>query len=322
MKKHYLLGLILILFVCACSKNLSEVAAGGSSNPTTKPPVHDTTRTQATDTVKKDTIKTQPPAPVVPFPETVATAPPAPSCPISPIYGDTIIYPQPTGGADYIVNPVNNPGSGKYFSWPVGMVLDANTGAINVTKSETGLKYAIGFVRSGTTDTCLSTLVIGGASYMDSVYVIASGATAAVPYFEADPYLLTTCATGNGCSFDVNGTAASSKVIVNKSTGVIDVQKTLNGSLLSLGGAFGLLPQNGSSVTTTIYYKLTDASNNALQHIDVQLVYFNTKADIGNSSPGLLSGITNAVNNLLAGHLISTTANPRPPLIVIVRRLN
>ena len=327
MKKHYLLGLILILFVCACSKNLSEATGGQPITPNS--PVHDTTRTTPADTTTKakvdttrfDTAKTAPP--VVPFPVTIASAPPAPSCPISPIYGDTIIYPQPTGGGDYIVTPLNNPGPGKYFSWPVGMVLNASTGAINVTKSETGLKYALGFVRSGTNDTCLSTLVIGGASYMDSVYVIASGATAAIPYFEADPYLLSTCATGNGCSFDVNNTAASSKVIVDKSTGVIDVQKTLNGSsLLSLGGAFGLLPQNGSSVTTTIYYKLTDASNNALQHIDVQLVYFNTKADIGNSSPGLLSGITNAVNNLLAGHLISTTANPRPPLIVIVRRLN
>jgi hypothetical protein len=319
MKKHYLLGLILILFVGACSKNVSE-ETGGQPKPPNKPPVHDTIRTTPADTTKTDSTRfASPTPPAVPFPQTVAAAPPPPSCPVLPIYGDTIIYPQPTAGTDYIVNPVNNPGPGKYFSWPVGMVLDANTGAIDVTKSETGLKYAIGFVRSGTTDTCLSTLVIGGASYMDSVYVIANGATTALPYFEADPYLLTTCATGNGCSFDVNGTAANSKVVVNTTTGVIDVQKTLNGGLL--GGAFGLIPQNGASVTTAIYYKLTDASNNALQHIDVQLVYFNTKADMQNSNPGLVSGILNAVNNLLAGHLISTTANPRPPLIVIVRRL-
>jgi len=326
MKKHYLLGLILILFVCACSKNLSEAAAGSPRTPN-KPPVHDTTRTTPADTTKPkidttrfDTAKAA--TPVAPFPVTVAAAPPAPSCPISLIYGDTIIYPQPTSGGDYIVTPLNNPGPGKYFSWPVGMVLDPNTGAINVTKSETGLKYALGFVRNGTTDTCLSTLVIGGASYMDSIYVIANGATTALPYFEADPYLLTTCATGNGCSFDVTGTAANSGVVVNSATGVIDVQKTLNGGLLGLGSAFGLIPQNGASVTTTIYYKLTDASNNALQHIDVQLVYYNTKADMQNSNPGLVSGILNAVNNLLSGHLISNSANPRPPLIVIVRRLN
>ncbi|HEY6901794.1 MAG TPA: hypothetical protein VI233_14160 [Puia sp.] len=273
------------------------------------------------DTTKKDSIAipkdttTKPP-----FPDKVATQPPPPSCPLSPIYGDTIIFPQPTnGGSDYIVRPVNNPGPGRYFSWPQGMTIDVNTGAINVTKSETGLKYMIGFVRNGSTDTCLSTLVIGGASYMDSVYVLASGSNTAVPYFDADPFLLSKCADGNSCSFDVNGTAAAKKIIVNPATGVIDLQKTLNGTLLGLGGAFGLIPVNGNSVTTTIYYKLNDQSNDALQHIDVQVVYFETKDAV---SGGLLGGIINKLDNLLAGHLISTKANPRPPLIVIVRRLH
>ena len=260
------------------------------------------------------------PAPSVPFPEIVAAEPPAPSCPLAPIYGGSIIYPQPANGADYVINPVNSPGQGKYFSWPQGMVIDMNTGAIDVTKSETGLKYAIGFVRNGSTDTCLSTLIIGGASYYDSIYVLNSGANTAVPYFDGDPYFLNKCAASpNACSFDVNGTAASKKIIVNPSTGVIDLQKTLNGSLLGLGGTFGLIPTNGQSVTATIYYQLNDASNNALQHIDVQMVYFDSK---DNMNAGLLSGIVNAVDNLLAGHLISTTINPRPPLIVIVRRLH
>jgi len=198
------------------------------------------------------------------------------------------------------------------------MVIDPNTGAINLTKSETGLKYAIGFVRDGSTDTCLSTLVVGGAAYMDSIYVIADGQTAALPYYDANPILASVCA-GGGCTFDVTGKAASQKVIVNKTTGIIDLEKTLNGSGLSgvLGGAFGLLPVNGSTVTTTIYYKLNDASNNALQHIDVQLQYYDTRSAIG---AGLLGNVLNKLNNLLSGNMISNYANPRPPLIMIVRR--
>lgn len=321
MKKRLLVGLTLVFIVCACRKNVStEIASpprppGQSPNDTTrKVNPADTTKADTTKhAVPVDTSKVQPP-----YPQTAAAAPPAPGCPIAPIYGDTIIFTQPTNGTDYIFNPVNNPGPGKYFSWPKGMVLDVNTGAIDLTKSETGLKYAIGFVRTGSTDTCLSTLVVGGVDYMDSIYVLANGATTALPYFDANPYLPSICA-GNACTFDVNGTAANSKVIVNTTTGVIDLQQTLNGGLL--GGAFGLIPQNGASVTTPIYYKLNDPSNNALQHISVQLVYYNTKADVTNSNPGLVSGILNAVNNLLAGHLISNTANPRPPLIVIVRRL-
>jgi hypothetical protein len=277
-----------------------------------QPPPHDSTRTST----PKPADST-----VVPFPQTTAAAPPPPSCPLSPLYGDSIIYVEPTNGTDYIVFPVNAPGPGKYFSWPAGMTIDSLTGAINLSKSETGLKYMIGYVKNGTTDTCLSTLIVGGASYADSVYVLANGATTAVPYFEADPYLTNTCASGNGCAFDINNTAANMKVIVNKQTGVIDLQKTLNGSLLGLGGAFGLLPTNGSSVTAPIYYKINDPSNLAVQHIDVQLVYYDTKAALQSGNPGLLSGVVNKLNNLLAGHLISYRANPRPPLIVIVRRM-
>ena len=48
-------------------------------------------------------------------------------------------------------------------------------------------------------------------------------------------------------------------VVVEPKPGMIDLQKTLNGSGgLSglLGGAFGLLPVNGQTITTDIYYKI------------------------------------------------------------------
>jgi hypothetical protein len=231
-----------------------------------------------------------------------------------PIYGDTIVFPQPSG-ADYIIHPVNNPGAGKYFAWPVGMILDQNTGAINLTQSQTGMRYIMGFVPAGTNDTCLSQLIIGGAAYYDSVYVFENGVTTAAPYFEANPYLPSVCANG-GCTFDVTGSAAAQKVIVDKNTGVIDLQKTLNGTLLGLGGAFGLIPVNGQTITTTITYKINYGSNNALQQIQVQLEYYDKKSLIGGA---LLGGIVNALDNVLAGHVISTTTNPRPPLVIMTR---
>jgi hypothetical protein len=48
---------------------------------------------------------------------------------------------------DYIITPVNSPGTGKYLAWPIGMKIDSTTGAINVSKSESGLRYMIGFVK-------------------------------------------------------------------------------------------------------------------------------------------------------------------------------
>lgn len=65
-------------------------------------------------------------------------------CPDGPKYKDSVIYIESKSG-NYIVRPINNPGAGKYYSWPQGMVLDSVTGSINVTKSETGLRYKIGF---------------------------------------------------------------------------------------------------------------------------------------------------------------------------------
>lgn len=332
MKATPLIAFILVITVYSCEKVVTDPnlrpltdAPNGPGRDSTH--VVDTVKPAppVKDTAKQDTVT----VPTPPFPQHTVdsnintnggsiNSAPSSSCPLSPIYGDTIIFTQPTSGPDYIFNPVNNPGPGKYFAWPVGMVLNQNTGAIDLTASQTGMKYAIGFVKAGTTDTCMSTLIVGGASYYDSVYVIADNDTAATPYFEANPYLPNICANG-GCTFDVNGAAAAKKVIVDKTTGVINLGQTLQPSGLAglLGGAFGLLPQSGSSITVPIYYKLNDASNEAMESISVQIEYFDSESQI---SSGVLGGVLNSLNSLLSGNLISTSANPRPPLIIIVRR--
>jgi hypothetical protein len=310
-----LLGLAFLLILSACRKTDTtdpETILG----PLRAAPAHDSIYQPPVVLIDTQSIgsPTQPPAPL---PQQAA---PQNTCPVLPIYGDTIVYPQPTSGSDYIINPVNNPGPGKYLSWPVGMVLDSTTGAIDLTASETGLKYIMGFVASGTTDTCLSYLTIGGAAYADSVYVLSEGEDYAVPYFEANPNDLTLCQTTNACAFDVTGSAAAMHVVVNKSTGAINLEQTLNGPPGLgglLGGAFGILPVNGQTITTTIYYKIgDDPSNNALQNISVQLVYYDSESLING---GLLGTIITKLDNLTSGNEISTSSNPRPPLVVIVR---
>lgn len=260
--------------------------------PPPPPNVLDTTRPNASDTNHYP----------VPYPKTFVTG-----CIYSPDYGDTIIFPQPTTTQDYIVTPVNNPGVGRYFSWPEGMVIDSATGAINITKSETGLKYAIGFVKNGTADTCMQTLIIAGASYMDSVYVLANNETKAYPYFNANPNLVT---PPSGSKFDITKDAYGKKISVNGGTGIIDLKQSLS------GGAFGPLPYNGQTVETTMFYTLNDASNNALQQIPVQLMYYNSKSQIG---AALLNNVLLKLNNILTGNLITKSGNPRPPLIIITR---
>ena len=304
-----LLGLATLLTLASCKKNENDPAYGlGSMRSAPQDSVYDPPKSFIDPASINPGVQ-----PGSPLQQQQA------SCPSLPIYGDTIIYPQPTNGSDYIITPINNPGAGKYLSWPVGMVMDSTSGAIDVTASETGMKYIIGFVASGSTDTCRSYLTIGGAAYTDSVHVLSLGQTTAAPYFEGNPTDLNLCQTSNACQFDVTGSAAKMKVIVNKSTGVIDLQKTLNGTGLLgvLGGAFGILPVNGQSITTEIYYKIgDDPSHDALQKISVQLVYYDSKSLING---GLLGNIITKLDNLTSGNPISTTTNPRPPLVVIVR---
>ncbi|MDO6432813.1 hypothetical protein Q4E93_19555 [Flavitalea sp. BT771] len=244
---------------------------------------------------------------------------PLTGCFPAPLYGDSVIYPQPTGGADNIVSLVNDPGPGHYFSWPAGLSLNQHTGAINISKSETGQRYAIGYVKDGTHDTCLSTLIIGGADYMDSVYVLGNGATIAVPYFDANAYQASDCSgPGNSghCSFDVNGSATSQNIFIDKFSGEINLDKTLNGDA-NTPGAFGSAPVNGATVDAVITYSLKKHSNSAPQSIHVSLRYYDSMSQV---DPAIMAVIQMRMINIMSGNLLSYSYNPRPPLIVIVRR--
>ena len=286
MKKKFYNGLPALLFLILLSVACRKSDITDSINP---PPPNGGDSTQSTHTEG-----------AIPYPVIPITG-----CPNAPDYGDTLIYPQPPNGQDYIVSPVNNPGAGKYYSWPEGMVIDSITGAINVTRSETGLKFDIGFVKYGTTDTCLTRLTLAGASYTDSVYVLANNETKANPYYNAN-HLMTTAPGGS--HFDITKSAYNQLISVNNSTGIIDLKNSLK--------AFGLLPLNGQTIQTTMYYTLNDGSNNALQQITVQFMYYYQKSQINS---GLLNTILFKQLNIFNDDLILKAGKVRPPLIIITR---
>jgi hypothetical protein len=105
----------------------------------------------------------------------------------------------------------------------------SSTGAIDVTQSDEGERYDIGFVKSGTTDTCITSLIIGGVSYMDSVYVFDNNESQVYPYYDANPYSPFVCGWGSSlpgsCQFDVTGSAKNMNVAVDQNNGWIDLQK-------------------------------------------------------------------------------------------------
>lgn len=254
------------------------------------------------------------------------------NCLSRPLFNDPVLFNLSKDGKDYIVKIDNNPGVGRYYSWPQGLALDSVNGSINVSASQSGYRYAVGFVKAGTKDTCLQNIIISGASYKDSIYVIGNNDTLVQPYFNADPNSVSICdasgdedypgnsghANGNHrCEFDAEdnngnkGRANKKHVKVRTVSGVINLKKTLE------EGAFGSVnPPNGQGLIVPVYYKLNDKGGKALQKVSVQLVFFNSRADI----PAELVQLVRRRREMTeARMLISPSGSPRPPLIVITR---
>src|SRR6185503_12029412 len=84
--------------------------------------------------------------------------------PFSLSYGDSIIYLK-NQSTDHIVYPTEQRG-GTYTAFPDGIDINEQTGAINVTKSETGLRYRITY-SSPNGETSTTTVVLSGITYFD-----------------------------------------------------------------------------------------------------------------------------------------------------------
>ncbi|HMH32175.1 MAG TPA: hypothetical protein VK543_04045, partial [Puia sp.] len=131
------IALTMAFLVFACQKSITVIPIDPTIPPTVVHP-DSLSHPDSSTLPRPDSTVVQPTPSPVPYPVVVSF-----NC-NGPDYGDSIIYPRPVGfQQSYIVSPINNPGAGKYFSWPDGLSLNASTGAINVTQSQTGQRYSI-----------------------------------------------------------------------------------------------------------------------------------------------------------------------------------
>jgi hypothetical protein len=247
----------------------------------------------------------------------------AATCPGAPNYGDSIVYLKPRNGGDFFADPINNVGvQGTYLSWPEGLKLNKNTGVINLSQSETGVRYNIAFVKKGTTDTCVSQLIVGGLTYLDAIYVLEQQDTLAKPIFNADPFGPSVCDdsddtdypdnNGNGnnkCVFDDDAPgqrANDQKLRVRTKSGIINLKRSVD------DGLFGPNPRNGASKMVQIKYKLNDASLKAGQKLTVQVMYFDKLSSIPVS---LKQEVAGKRADMFTYHVVN--GKPRPPLLII-----
>ena len=220
------------------------------------------------------------------------------------LYSESILYLKP-GTTDHIVYPILKK-RGTYSSFPFGLSLDEQTGAINVSKSETGLRYLVFFDgEDGCTDS--TSIVISGINYPDHYYHLAKGDSTAYPLYNA-----TFTGALPGSSFDVSQEASTHGLQLVPATGTINLAASVR------NGIFGAEPVNYSKKDIPITYRLNDASGKALNTITVRFYYFTTAKEIPDYLRALLAEREAAYNLMTAARSFPKKVKPRPPCVIII----
>lgn len=245
-------------------------------------------------------------------------------------YGDSVLYVK-DGENENIVLPQGNL-KGKFTGFPEGIELNEVTGAINVDRSETGLRYRVTFVPDDKPqDTLTAIVLLSGISYLDRIYYLDAHDTTAFAVYNGRTENDVPGTNGSSV-FDEGGGCNGVGVAVNPADGKINLSQTLR------NGVFGGQPQNGAQKEVELLYRLNDNSKKALNKLKVKLYYFDTPDDITqdlvqqmnerrdmflglNPQPPFLEiynptsrGLVNVSNGLLG------TAKPRPPCVFLVGR--
>jgi len=234
-------------------------------------------------------------------------------------YGDSVLYLK-TQASDYIVYPTEQR-AGQYFGFPDGVEIDQTSGAINVSRSETGLRYRITYV-SPQGDTSASMIVISGINFLDKFHHLSQGDSIALPVYNAS---VDKALPVSGSTFDEGNAANSGGCSVKTINGQINLAQTVR------NGVFGATPQNNANQEFDIYYRLNDNSNKALNKIRVKVYYYNSMNDV---APDLLQTLQDRANdgvflgtsyqplpsNSSTMRMLATkkTAKPRPPCVIII----
>ncbi len=223
-------------------------------------------------------------------------------------YGDSILYMRPSAG-DYIVSPTSQR-PGTYSGFPDGIEIDGVTGAINVSKSETGLRYRI--THTATDGTVTATMVVlSGITFTDKFYNLSLHDSIAFPVYNASP---SRALPLSGSSFDDGNVANGGGCAVRTTNGSINLAETVR------NGVFGTTPQNDRRETFEIKYRINDASGKTENKLKVLLYWYNTMADVPADVWETLNDRQNEgvfLKGAVAGRP-GQAAKPRPPCVIIV----
>ena len=222
-------------------------------------------------------------------------------------YGDSIIYLR-SQASDYIIQPTEIR-AGAYSAFPDGIEIDETTGAINVSKSETGLRYRITHTSPAgiVTET---KLVLSGITFTDKYYHLSQNDSIAFPVYNASASRILPL---NGSTFDEGNSANSGGCSVQTTNGQINLAQCIR------NGIFGGVPRNDERKDFEIAYRINDGSGKALNKLKVRLYYYNSMADVPADLLETLQDREDQGVFLRTGNA-AKVAKPRPPCVIIVNQ--
>lgn len=242
-------------------------------------------------------------------------------------YADSVFYLQPQS-SDYIISPEQSL-TGQYIGFPEGIEIDPKTGAVNVSKSETGLRYRITFIPDGSTDSFSTVILISGINFLDGFYKLNTSDSIARPVYNANK-TNNIPGVNNGSVFDEGSNCNSLGCDVDVSSGLINLAQTVR------NGVFGSTPSNNDRHEFLMNYRINDKSNKTLNTLKVKLYYFDSINDVTqevydiissregtllgfNPLPGFSAPLA-SVNSMNEPSVLGKPAKPRPPCIFILAR--
>ena len=226
-------------------------------------------------------------------------------------YPDSVFY--VTGQKDYKISPLTK-GTGNYYSFPEGLIVDQKTGIINISESDAGLKYRVTFIPDATKDTSSAFITISGINYFDGFYNLSKGDSILRPVYNANKFVQVP-GLNNGTTFDVGSNFNSQGCKVNPITAEINLAESIR------KGVFGNSPSNNDRKEFEMTYRINDKSNKNDNKLRVKLYFFKSMSEVSPEAFDIIASRQGTIigpDNITSAPLLARAAKPRPPCIFIV----